>query len=179
MILLPLVMIAADYVGTRTEIEPVTQQRRIAFMVEQDDRALVLGCGDEGSGELNIFIKPDIGEYPVNGILPGFRERFGKDADDSRGPWNTFGDDIISFDDAKLGSSAAKARWINRLANDTAYYVRFNTDEGTVTARFEYGPNAKRDIKRMLHLCKPKKVMQELAKMGSDLASSDEGAPTH
>jgi hypothetical protein len=169
-IILPLALLAADFVGTRYEVEPVTQQHRVMFAVQQDDRTLMMGCGDKGSGELTIAIQPRTFERPIDDIIRGFRERFRQDPDDNRGPWTVRGENI-RFDDAKFGSSKAKAAWINRFANDTAYYVRFQTDDGPVSASFEYGGAAKAEIRKMLHACKPKKVLEELGKIGSDLAT--------
>jgi len=161
----------ADYVGTGSYTDPVTLKEQVAFLVKQDGRELVIGCDRKGSGEVSIFVKARYDETPVTSLLGYNKYRFGRMAKAASAPWQANGE-VIRYDDAKFGASKAKAKFLDAMANDTAFHLRFNTIDGhAVSASFNYGSAGFGEIRKMLQQCRPAKVTAELEKMGSALVS--------
>lgn len=163
-------MQSADVVGTGSHVDPVTLKEQVAFVVKQEGRTLSIGCDNRGSGEVSIYIEPRSDESPSSSVLGFNQYRFGKMAKAALAPWRARGE-VLQYDDAKMGASKAKAKFLDAMANDTVFHLRFDTYDGrTASVTFEYGREGARELWKMLHQCRPAKVMAELEKMGSVLA---------
>lgn len=166
-------MRTADVVGTGSYVDPVTLKEQVAMLVKQDGRTMAIGCDRKGSGEVSIFVEPRYDEAPSTSILGYNQYRFGKMAKPGSSPWQANGK-VLRYDDAKFGASTAKAKFLDAMANDTAFHLRFDTYDGRrVSVSFEYGPEGARELWKMLHQCRPAKVMAQLEKMGSILAAPE------
>jgi hypothetical protein len=163
-------MQAADVVGTGSHVDPVTLKESVAFLIKQEGRTLTIGCNNRGSGEVSIYIEPRYDETPVTSGMGYNKYRFGKMPKAASSPWEADGE-VLRYDDAKFGASKAKAKFLDAMASDTVLHLRFDTYDGqAVSASFEYGGEGARELWKMLHQCRPAKVMAELQKMGSVLA---------
>lgn len=169
-------VLLADFVGTQSYVEPVTQKEQVVFVIRDGGRALNIGCNSKGSGQMAMFIEPAIGETPEDRLLQPVRQRFGKQAESTSTFWKA-GGETLDYDEGKMGASKRKAIFLNDLATNTEFHIRFNSYHGPVTASFVYDGRAAFELQRMLDACAPKKVRQELAKMGSVLATPIAGRP--
>ena len=175
--IVPALLLLADFVGTQSYVEPVTQKEQVVFVIRDDGRALNIGCNSKGSGQMAMFIEPAIGETPEDRLLSPVRQRFGKQPESSSAFWKA-GDETLDHDEGKMGASKRKAIFLNDLATNTEFHIRFNSYRGPVSASFVYDNRAAFELQRMLHACAPKKVIQELEKMGSILAAPMAKRPT-
>lgn len=170
MTIISALVLLADFVGTQSYVEPVTQKEQVVFTIRDGGRALKIGCNHKGSGQMAMFIEPAIGETPEDRLFSPVKQRFGKQPEATSALWKA-GDETLDYDDGELGSSKRKAIFLNDLAANTEFHIRFNSYRGPVTASFVYDRRiAAFELQRMLVACSPKKVRKELERMGSILA---------
>lgn len=166
----PLAAQEAQNGRTLALVEPVTQQRRVAYMVNQDHRTLVMGCSNVGSGDLAIRINLQSWEQPYVTDFAPVQHRFGA-ADRMRtAEWRANDDDLYYFG-TLFGGNRTTAEFLDAFARDSVLYVRFKSSDSETTLTFKYGSNSGTEIRKMLTACRPKRVMAELVKMGSPLAA--------
>lgn len=160
-----------DFMGTRTYIEPVTQQRSVVFAIEEDSRSLKVGCDKKGSGEVSITIQPSPTEQPSERLFSPTLYRFDGQEKPTSNQWYISGEQLV-FDDARLRGIQRKASFLDMMAKSEALYIRFNSYDYQISAVFHLGRRVIPELRKMLVACAPPKVMQELTRMQSPLASS-------
>lgn len=170
--------VAADFLGTVAIVEPVTQRTSIFFVIDQKDAMFRAGCASRGSGILDIAVQPKrYSDEPVSSVFNPSQHRFAGEDKVHGNQWRAVAGsqrNELSFDDAVLGGTARKAKFLDHMSRSSAFYLRYWTGRNSNSISFDLGDAASSELRKMIHACQPKGVLASLSKLGSSLA-----APLH
>jgi hypothetical protein len=142
--------------------------------VKEADASLLIGCSNAGNGAVTIAVAPDFMKSPDDNMFRLPDHRFGNAAKAQSGHWMV-SDDQLVFDESKLGAISRKAKFLDEMARDTVLHLRYWTRDYRTTVSFNYGSAGLPELTKMIHACRPPKVMKELEKIGSALAVPPSG----
>lgn len=170
MTLLTFLAALAPFVFT-TLPDPIDGTRVLAFAAADEDNMLLLAC-QEGTDSLMIRFVPE--RYygkPANLLFQGPKvvSRFSQASEPTSVGW-FFDDTAIEFVGAAVKGNEQKAAFIDQLARDTSFSIRYAVDEKrTETATISYTIDTA-ELGRFLGRCNPKRVNQYLKDWGSPAA---------
>ena len=147
--------------------DPITRERGAVFGVSQGSDALYLVCKpDEHYLEIG-FRAADLRPLStLEHMASGVASRFGNQEKSESGYWDVE-DDHLDYAVAKFGGGNAKARFIDMLANNTEFNIRYqlgSSSPRTVTIAYTLDPA---ELRRFIALCGDKGIMKRLTEMHS------------
>lgn len=164
-------LLAAATPFTSTVItDPIDDSRLLAFVAADEKNMLLLAC-QEGSNSLRIRFVPD--RYygaPPTLFFQGAKivSRFSRSQPDPVG-W-TFDEAGIEFVGSAVKGNHHKAAFIDQLAKDTSFSIRYAVDDRrTETQTINYTIDTS-ELARFLGKCNPRRVNQYLRDWASPAA---------
>lgn len=162
----------APFVST-TITDPVYGGKTSVFAASDEGNTLLLSC-TEKSNSLEIHFAP--ARYYLRSPLlrpllwsPRADSRFSKAEEPMRDTW-LFEEKGITFDDVSFGGNERKARFLDQMARDTSFSIRYEASPGEVTTSTITYSIDPEELGRFLAKCDPKRVNRYLREWGSPAA---------
>lgn len=164
--------LAAEF-ATVIRNDPITLEKQAIFAVMEGQDTFGLACRP-GRNEIKIVFIPEYYRGAARGGAfwsPRADSRFGAQAAPEKDAW--FFDDrsLVFVGSASFSDEVgAKARFIDRLARDNEFNIRWESypdDSRTLTISYSIAPE---QLRNFVAECGPKRVIAKLREMGSPAA---------
>lgn len=164
-------LLAAQFVAVTRE-DPVTLDPQAFYGASEDGHTFGLVC-EPGRGNISIRFVPDGYRGPARYVpfwQPRADSRLGGQDEPEEDSWY-FAETYLSYTSGKLfGSREATARFIDQLARDDSFNIRYEAwpgDTRTVTVHYTID---QAELRRFVALCDPDRVIRHLQEIGSPAA---------
>lgn len=165
------VLLAAQFV-TVTREDPISLEPQAFYGISEDGHTFGLACRP-GRGEIAVRFVPDGYRGPARYVPtwhPRADSRLGRQDRADEDSWG-FAETYLNYTSRRvLGSPEATARFIDQLAQDDTFNIRYEAwpgDVRTVTLHYAIDHG---ELQRFIAMCGPQRVIRHLRQMGSPAA---------